>query len=173
MYLLRCWFFPPNIFNSLVHLLSHSALSLLRAEWLVVHVEGHAISIVAENMFVGSFRELSKLNSVGGFQLWGKIKCIEMWLGLWVMLVINPVVCWKAWEASWWLFVVFSMCSCWVCWRGVSASGAGCHLREKGRITMEYRMCPSSCSSCSGKKDWDSFGSWKTVITEIIGSIKL
>lgn len=43
---------------------------------------GDATSIVEENVFVGHFREVSKLNSVRGFQIWAKIRYIEMWLDL-------------------------------------------------------------------------------------------
>lgn len=34
---------------------------------------GYAVSIVEENVCVRSFRELSKLNSVGSFQIWAKV----------------------------------------------------------------------------------------------------
>lgn len=135
MYLLHC--FSPNIFNSLVHPLLHSALSLLGAEWLVVHVGAYAVCIVEEHAFVGSFRKLSKLNSIGGFQIRRKISCIEKWLGPRGMLVINSVVCWKTRGASLWPFCGLFVVAC----AGVECSGAGGHLRAKGTLTLECQMC--------------------------------
>lgn len=55
---------------------------------------GYAIPVVKENAFLRSFRELS--NQLGVFQIWGKIRYIDIWLGLWVMIVINFVVCGEA-----------------------------------------------------------------------------
>lgn len=45
-------------------------------------VGGLAISIVEEDAFAGCFRELSKLNSIGGFQIQEQIRFPEGWLGL-------------------------------------------------------------------------------------------
>lgn len=104
VYLVRCFFFFPNPFNSSIHLLftfcSFSSVSRVAG--------GTHRSLY--HFYYDEACICMKIQRTGQAKLsWGfpdkeKIGCTEMWLGTREMLVINSVICWKACEASLWAF---------------------------------------------------------------------